>query len=366
MIIFLLLSLAACSHTKVVYNNYGNYVGSFKTLISIGTPEQIVPLEMNMEETFNWVSNFNYNKEKSRSYITFGDSTATIDGQNVKSSRMKDIFLLSDTKTDIDYNYFHLISSSVKGNGFIGLGYAPRLEEGLLTHQMFQKGIISKKSFGFRDNKIFFGGFLEDEKLRLLTKKSCDLLPNHKTWGCALTSIQVKEHVKYDNQYYSYFQSKNEELSVPEDFLSLYEEAVFDSFYKEKVCMRTKLGSKDSIVCQCDKIQGRFPKLILNFKGGIRLQVEFNELFYKYYNSCILLIEKNTKKEFMIGAFIFKKYPMLFDYDEGRITVYEPEENYEGDDCRGIIMLVHISVNLFGIIYLIFSKKLFNVYIFLP
>jgi hypothetical protein len=145
-------------------------------------------------------------------------------------------------------------------------------------------------------------------------------------------------------------------IVFPEKYLKSFNDTVFkNEIFQEKKCkfVLVKCSRFYKFVCEKDfsnKDLDKFEKLInFNFTNG-NFGFKLLDLIRKDRKSFSFIISNNTEN-IILGSPFFEKFPVMFDYDNKTITIYEISSNT--NYIKYVFIFVIFNFSILVIIYLI-------------
>lgn len=358
-VLLFFLSFIDSLSSEIISAEYMNLFGTSDILLNIGTPPRVVHLELNMETQFTWVSFFQF---------TPGDSSTTCFGKNesiiinkkeVVCQNLKDVIKFQNSQEKLNNFSFYYTSFGVRlSSNCIGLAYKFNDEQYSIVHQLYNKGIIPSKSFGFINKTIYFGGLPIDKNNYSFIGK-CNVQDNKSSWGCKLESLEIDGKFSYMSINTLSFQSSHEKIYAPSNGYQYLVEHVFSQYLANNSCSNSSYGGSIQIICNCKRIK-YFP--VISFKiAKFYLHLDKSLLFYQNFHSCIFNIElnRNDQVTWILGGDVFKKYATLFDYHNKSISFYTNLNNHISNNKTSSfihkkdVFMISFFILTFGVIFLI-------------
>ena len=388
--------------SKLFYIPFTEYYGSYYMNLTLGNPHQTQLKSIDLELQITWTDNIFYKPINS--------STSKKISETFLSFRKIDLygFIYSDIITFINEEYkpinlnnFHFaVINNTRGydSRIGGFGFCFKFTDFKysIIHNLFYQNLISKKKFGivpnniFNDNinnnfsnkniinnnnfgKFFFGGIPLNLTYNLY-KSSCKITEKYNFWSCELSYIFIGEiSEKYENKYYknndySYFNSAESRILVPEKFMIYLKENYLKQYLENKTCNYILYGMNYRFECECNIIKN-LDKLTFIF-DSFQFIFNYSQLFIFYGNNiCNSIIYSNHLRynNFVFGVPFLKNFYTEFSYDDKIIFFYSNHkfESIEWDkifrwrkSIRYLFYLILILFFSFSIFYLrILLKK---------
>ena len=387
--------------------------------LSIGTPTQLTPLELdNNSQTFSISNNF-FNKNESSTYEQISKNEEYfIYDTSENGYNSKDILNINNTKKEINF-ILGTKYQNKKGNnlGIVGLKIPKKIQNGVYPFFNSLKIAELITSFvwtlKFYDNITLSEQIIYDEKKNNIigefifgdepSNYENDNYNYNKKGFHKVNTISTKDSInwelsfrniyiifrrgEYDSKLY-FLGNKEAEIVInysfmlgPSDFFHLLKRGFFSEYFLNNICRETKINYLYTYI-ECDYNSSfsvaSFPDICFEHAD---LETSFNltykDLFIvdKKNNKYIFLILK--KEYFMgwiLGSIFLRKFQLIFDQDSKTIGYYKKCDYNTYDDTdylRGInssrtvkTIVIFILVIIFSFILVCFGmviqKKYFN------
>ena len=339
--------------------------------LSIGTPSQLIPFQLNINSQTFYVPKEFFNPNKSSSYISISQNEASYPYSDVsRGFNAKDVIKIGDLKKEINFIY----ETSTKAENNIG-------NIGLLIPSIFQTdvfpfftslkkaNIINSYTFTFKyfsslslidtiynyqkQNKPIGAFIIGDEPHNYESNKN---VYNENEY------IKIGAIYQFDGLYWDinfnsiYTISKNDNNSIIGDFgvkwaelnpnigfifcTSIYFNTIKKIFFSnfKEICKEKELGRYHTYI-ECDKNENfmldSFPTLYFEHK-------EFETIFNLTFEDTFILDESSNKYIFIIlksrlfsnwvlGSPFLRKYQFTFNTDSKTIGYYKSMNNNKND-----------------------------------
>lgn len=321
---------------------------------SIGDPSKIINLEINLDNYYLWLSPPEYNKDNSLTAIKENEI-----GYRIPAEVITDKFSIGKIKLN-KFPFYNGLTKSISNR--IGLANNNNDKKFSLLNHLKEKGYIKREAFGFNNNKMFFGGFPNEESAKMIGKCIVDNGYNRHNWGCNLSQIKIDTKgtgIVYVNPYYSVFQTNTNDILIPSSYYENIIEGILNPYFMKSICMTGLIKGDETIHCDCKKIND-FPLITFNFYD-VDIKFDKSMLFEPDSDLCRFKMIKSYNKDYIdywvFGTSIFKNYSLLFDSEENSISFYHPF-SYEEDNNRIMnpLWIGNVVIVLIGIVLLLVSK----------
>jgi len=401
-------------------NIINNIIDNRKYLnLSIGTPTQLTPLELDSNsQTFSVSNNFFINNESSTYKQISKNEEYFIYDTSENGYNSKDLLNINNTKKEINFILGTKYQNKKDNNlGIIGLKIPKKIQNGVYpffnsfkTAELITSFVWTLK---FYDNITLSQQIIYDEKKSNIigefifgdepSNYENDKYNYNKKGFYKVNTISTKDSInwelsfsniyiifrrgEYDSKLY-FLGNKEAEIVInysfmlgPSDFFHLLKRGFFSEYFSNNICRETKINYLYTYI-ECDYNSSfrvaSFPDICFEHAD---LETSFNltykDLFIvdKKNNKYIFLILK--KEYFMgwiLGSIFLRKFQLIFDQDSKTIGYYKKGEYNTYDDTdylRGInssrtvkTIVIFILVIIFSFILVCFGmviqKKYFN------
>ena len=318
-----------------------------------GTPPQKVKLEINMEIDHSWVSHFNFRENsKTKEVISNNETLYFRNKRSVQASKISDKTVIienEDRNITIDFILYHLNYKVSLDSEAIGFAYKYKDNSMSLVHNLYRNKYIDKFSFGFaiiKDQGFIYFGNLPENIIKDSYETKIKVDNSQNKWGVKLLKIGG-----YYNTDYAYFNSGNELILAPYDYLSFIENVLLKDYLANKTCQRnidesTREYVKIYYSCDCNYI--RYIKGFDLIIDGHRFELNNEDLFTTFYRDCRFVIEHKTSypNQWVLGAHFMRKYKILFDYEESTITFYTDKPLKKNYYSTIVSIYIFISITM--------------------
>lgn len=224
------------------------------------------------------------------------------------------------------YFYYYNTTPPIYRHNILSLAPKSNNINGVLPLSLYEQKIIMNPSFSFYLHEpsgelgnIFFGGLPNHIKERFPYFSSCESDVNRNSWNCNLTSTFIEKGYQYINTYPMLFQSHEQGISAPSDFLSFLGDIILNKFKYKKDWKCYLLDRSYSFMeCQCEVVDS-FPSITFVF-GETVLEVPGRDLFRKSNSMCRLIFYQSNSNSWEFDISIFKSHPTTFNYLNNTIT----------------------------------------------
>ena len=262
-------------------------------------------------------------------------------------------------------------SDELNGRGTIGLSFKFDNENSSFIHLLKRKGDIEHLSFAFSpinklEGDMYIGG-IPSEKINNKYKASLSVNQSRKTWGINIDKVVVnfnnQEHIYY-NTHYSYINTFDDRIFVPNDFFDFLCNTTFVSYFQKKICYLTDdRPDRRHINCNITEISN-FPDLVF-YIDGYKFPLDYKNLFRALPNkNSYFIIQTNyydleNQDMFNIGSYFFDYFLINFDYETKKIELYSnnPFETYVENKyaITKVMLIINIVILICCIGYLLLN-----------
>lgn len=296
-----------------------------------GTPPKKASLDINMAIDYTWTTSFNFpDKSETKKVLSNNDTLYFPNRRSIQPDKIIDKTIIVNTDKNnnitIDFLLYYLQYKISLDNEAIGLAYKFKEQSLSLIHNLYLNDYIDRLSFGFviNDDKrgLLYFGSIPDKLIKNSYKTKLKVDESKNTWGAKVTKVG-----DYINNDYAYFNSGDELILAPYDYLSFIENVYLKDYISNKTCQRNVDESTRDYIkiyysCDCNYISyvAGFDIII----DGHRFELKNEELFTTYYRDCRFVIEHKTSNpdQWVFGAHFIRQYNILFDYEDSSITFY--------------------------------------------
>ena len=341
--------------------------------LSIGTPPQILPFELDSKSQTFCISNEFFNKSLSSSYIQVSrenyfynedveNGFNSEDILNIDNNKEKINFILATkypyNKKNIlgilglkipkfvDYKVYPFFKSLKQAQMIKNYKWTLKYFDNInlleqITYNKEKANIIGEFIFG-NDPHIY-----EQDKIKYneneFFKVNALSTPESIFWGLEFNNIYITRN---NNIKIFYTKEKKAEIVInfsfimgPQSFFEFINENFFVQYTSKGICSEKKGNSYETYI-ECDNVPNfkisSFPDLSFDHIG-------FESTFKLTYKDLFILDEKNNKYIFLIlkkdyvtewclGTVFLRKYQLVFDEDLKTIGYYrQPDQHYEGN-----------------------------------
>ena len=299
--------------------------------IYIGTPPQKIPVKLDLNGKFPFISCNDYIGSKSVSYsgnrfhrLEINETSYLVEGIDDMAS------ITNNYEVNFVHFHFYLLGTFIDRNTTsFPLYYKVNYSRNSLIHSYKSNDIIKQFKFYLEptnDNEGFLH-FGEDPdiiySLQNVNKyiSKCHVNTTDNYWGCFLNKISIGNYnFKVNN--YTIFKTSHDSIIVPEKCLDFLAEKIFNKAIKDEICTyySNTIYKKKYIFCK----NTNFPmdNIYFYFEGyGYLLEIQ--KLFSCDKERCIFLIkyEKN-EYDYSIGLPFLSNYISEFNFENNSITFY--------------------------------------------
>ena len=368
-------------------DNFSEYISNNKliTKITLGTPKQEVPIEIDFKEHFFYITdkevNGIYDCKKSSSYLNTSKSNS-YDFDNIKElyTSFENFYFKNYSKKEIlSKNDFLLITKTKKKNdeelSKLGLTIIHYLE-------FYKYNFI----YILKQNKtinsiIFYFEYLKDSKGKLYIgtephniqankfsnqdykTKYLDISYNFNWFfkfnNITFYNISITNYrkIKFDANFYGIFPPTNLKEEI--------KEKVFNKLIEDKIC---SLESNDKyeysfFVCEKNFEIKKFQSLNFYLKD-YNFTLTYEDLFIKNDNRyyCLILYEDKTligRMNWVLGEVFLKKYFIVFNQEKQMIGFYIKLNTSKNLPISWILVFIFVTISLILaiIVYKLLNQK---------
>lgn len=342
--------------------------------LSIGTPSQIVPFELNINSQTFYVPNKYFNPNKSSTYKSLSKGEESYSYEDVKAGfNAKDILKIDNIEEEINF-IFETKTSKDNDLGNIGLLIPYRFQTDVLPFFKSLKaaGIINSHIFTFkyfnnisladtlynygRQNKPIGQFIIGDDPHNYENDKNVYSENDYMKVGALYQMDGLYWDIEFDS-IYSYFNNDNSKTMISNNtfaeinpnngyiyttsfYFNLIKKNFFDK-YKD-ICKEKNLVDKYYTYIECNKDDSfhieSFPSIYFENKP-------FETIFNLTYKDLFIFDEVNNKYIFLIlysrlsnnwifGSIFLKKYQFTFNVDSKTIGYYKSMNNYKREEPK--------------------------------
>ena len=406
------------SDTSIINNIFYNRI---YLNLSIGTPSQIIPFELDSNcQTFS-VSNYFFNKNisstyeqisKDKEYYAFEQVDTGLDSKDIlnidNNIRKKINFILAEKYTSKKNNQLGIVGLHIPKNVktgvypfFTSLKEAEIINSYTWTLKYFDN-ISLHDLVNFKKDKdntigeLIFGdepSNYEDDKFKYNEKEFHKITPlstkENMDWEFEFNNIYLSSTENQNNSKITYYGGKVAEIVInlsyilsPQIFFNFLKEHFFSNYITDKVCSVKKLDySYSYLECEYNSTfrVASFPNICFEHKG-------FETIFNLTYKDLFIVDKKNKKYIFLIftkdylsdwilGTPFLRKFQFVFNNDLKTIGYYRQGYHYEGNNedellkevnksktVKTVVAFILIIIFSFLLIFfgMIIQKKYFN------
>ena len=360
------------SYLKPDFNFLKDYFEntSFYTNITIGTPKQIIPSYIYIEN-----SNFYIDRKKRKEYFQYKKSTSYKKLEN-ESKYISDEFTKGILSSDILY----LDSNIIKNCNFILSTVGSRFKFtkfsaiGLKTKNISYNFINQLKQNNFINSDIFTIKFNEknsNEGEIIIGDYPHNYDINYKNKKFNFDKAILKQTLFYWNLFFDDIYIKNNKnlvkninIGITLDFNGFfgdknYHDYIYENIFKklisEKKCFKNFDDDYKIYYYYCNKdsnIEKKFENIYFKSKKlDYIFELNFKDVFKMINNKLYFLIvfSNNLKKEWVLGNPFLKKYQIIFNQEESIIGFYNDKIKLQ----NGILIITGIFFIMMIILFII-------------
>ena len=368
-------------------DNFSEYISNNKliTKITLGTPKQEVPIEIDFKEHFFYITdkevNGIYDCKKSSSYLNTSKSNS-YDFDNIKElyTSFENFYFKNYSKKEIlSKNDFLLITKTKKKNdeelSKLGLTIIHYLEfykynfiyilkqnktiNSIIFYFEYLKDSKGKLYIGTEPHNIQTNKFsIQDYKTKYL-----DISDNFNWFfkfnNITFYNISITNYrkIKFDANFYGIFPPTNLKEEI--------KEKVFNKLIEDKIC---SLESNDKyeysfFVCEKNFEIKKFQSLNFYLKD-YNFTLTYEDLFIKNDNRyyCLILYEDKTligRMNWVLGEVFLKKYFIVFNQENQIIGFYIKINTSKNLPISWILVFIFVTISLILaiIVYKLLNQK---------
>ena len=372
--------------------------------LSIGTPPQIVPFELDINSQTFSVSNDIFNRNKSLTYEQISKKEAYFSYEDAeKGFNSKDVLNIdkSDNKK-INFILCTEYQANKKNKfGILGLRIPKKVQFGVYPFffSLKQAGIINSYTWTLKyfDNISLIEQFIYNEKKDniigefIFGDEPCNYENDKNKYNekefRQVTPLSTKDTIYWDiefNNIYLYFKENNNNSKIyytggkiaeiiinfsfiigPKYFFDFIENHFFSQYLSDKICSR-KIVEFYYYYFECDNVPSfnieSFPEISFEHIGfETTFILTYKDLFVidkenKKYT--FLIITKDYFSDWVLGAAFLRKFQFVFNVDTRTIGYYRAIQNYidnDDDSLREINNSKTVKTVFIFILIIIFS-----------
>lgn len=269
----------------------------------------------------------------------------------------------------------------------LSFGVAPFNLNYSLTHQLYNKGIISSLMFTFYPNetnhlavyspngKIYFGNppqYIINNK----PSSSCSLSSNQ-YWSCYLTRITFNNNTNtfFTVNSHITFNTYHSNTYAPKEFLEYLSSNLFDKAFQRKLCWKGRYEHENGIVCsyKLNPVQWFGERTIAFEIENVVYEKKVSNMFIPYKDAYVFEISEyndywNRMTKWEFGGRFLKSYTTTFDYSAQRITFYNNEHtNIQVDTNINMYVInntntslltnITLLITMIGVVCVVYTMK---------
>lgn len=317
-------------------------------------------LDVDTESQYTWISSLLFNRGEPTGSTFITKNKFNITGLEVGGTLYSDsISLLSDKgkniTTEVDINFISVednISESLAFEAVAAFAFHIDNEKYSITHMLYNKGLIGKRSFSFDMNNndpclMYFGG-VPEEKQKDKYSTLIKVQDYNEKWNIKLNYFYFEKfsNVKYRNDYGGYFSTSTMKIFVPKSTYMV----IYDRYIKRHIDSHecSIISRNQDIECSSKAVQD--VGSIIFVLDNIKFEKTGKELFRFDGFHYLFLVSKNTKSdEWVFGIGFFIKYITTFNYDSKSIVFHSqtPFEEFQLNNHNNNILNIKKVKTLF-------------------
>ena len=401
--------------TNIIINivNNGKYLN-----LSIGTPPQLTPLELDtIYQTFS-ISNKYFKKNESLTYEQISEEEYFIYEVSDDGFLSKDILNINNNdKKEINFILGTKFKNKKNNNlGVIGLHIPKKIQKGVYPFfnslkeaelinsfvwtlkfydniSLFDQVTYSKEKniligeFIFGDEPYNYENDIYNYNKKGYYKVNTLSTKDEINWELLFNKIYITSRESKNNSNIYFTGSKEAEIIInfsyilaPTDFFYFLKENFFSEYFSNNICQEKKVDYLYTYI-ECDYDSSfrvaSFPDICFEHADfEIAFNLTYKDLFIvdkKNKKYIFLMIHKNYFSGWIFGSVFLRKFQLVFDQDAKTIGYYKKVENpYDDvDSLKGlngaktlktvfIFILIIILSFLLVILGMIVQRKFFN------
>lgn len=317
--------------TQIINTRYYGKITPFSSRIDLKKiKEKYLITTMDLKSNFTWFRDVRHecfdNKE----------IKITINKIELVAIECIDSLTLTDDNKVLSEYYYYIIPKQsspiykLKRNS-LAFSYKFNDEKFSVIHQLYNEKKISKKIFAigeydkFNDyGEIYFGGIPDEIIVNKTFKGKCNVDDSYSTWSCSLKKIEINHHTYHATNHYMYFQTNNEYIYAPQNFMSFIFESLDNNLKKDCYVYKSSFGG-EHLRCLND-ILDNLPNYTFIFDStsfSIPIK-DFFEPGYETSDSILFFssIENDRNDTWIFGNYFLSRYITVFDYEDKSISFY--------------------------------------------
>lgn len=368
--ILLLFITTYTRSTNIISHVLGELQTGYYVIIPFGKEKMTKYFSIDLALPFSFLSMlFHSSNESEPIFKEVSSSFITIDNQIFTTALYSVLTYLSDNFIPIeDFHIHYAPNPAIQKYDSLTFSHKPN-ESLSLVHLLYQQKKIDKLQFGmyinrvgyYREGKLMFGGITNDITSKYPYSASCKAISDKESWGCSLDVVKFtlnKVSYTYINTYPLSFQTNENRILVPDNFIEYLLNSLFKDYIDKKICVYAGYGINKRFKCRCDnKLTNTFPNITFRFNNNY-FTLGYRELFQQYMNGCSFIIEGNDngKNAWILGTGFLSNYVELFDYETDTITFFSAHPftlNGKTINHKGIVKYLYLLIIIIEIISMI-------------
>lgn len=323
---FMLLLLIKLIDSKIIRLKYERVADSLNVRFSLAGSNIQKYFELDMKINMTWTGLTYYNEEPSTKHYHYGVISEFLKHENVQYQLISDTLKFEEDQGVLDEFFIIHMKASFYEYDTMTLSYQFFDNRTSLVWNLYKKKMIEHFQFGLlhkndKGGYLYIGGFpkeITDNKYH----SSCSVNKNAYTWSCSFQYALINNKTIYKNSSPSYFQTSQSRLLVPHDFFELLKKEFFNIYEEQKYCHYSEIFKIAYYMCT-EEVTKMFPNITLIIEDK-EYSFSYHELTENYGGMYrfFLTINQDEPKQWVLGQLFLKKYPSLFDYEEGKVIMY--------------------------------------------
>lgn len=352
------------SELEIIYSDRS---GTSFLSFYIGNSLLKTPFRASLQIPYNYIP-LNSQATKTEFKLLNINNTILVDNKPTKGVSAELSTCISPNGFCIDNLYYYIVNSTDDNRIYetFSFSLSSESDEFSFIHQLFTKGIITKKQISFDPISISIGRIIYGElPHQYVYDKYVYICKSNKDyWGCPLEKVTIENDIYiYDNKENTFFDTLDKYWYVPKKFFNFIGKKVFDKYVKRGGCWikEDKARSIQFYQCQCSELRD-FPNIHFFFVGHAFTMTTY--LLFDYDGQfCESLIHYHIEdNKWVFGTRFVHTYLTNFDYDKKIITFYtnrelrKPKEEKNPQVITKIFIIVNNIILILQISFSIFIK----------
>ena len=368
------------NHLSIINHIQNNFI---YTSIIVGSNKHSIPVFLRISKSYslslpnsNVDSNLKYNKYdiNSKSLEMIDEKEQSFYSENInKGFKGEEFFYLknlNNNKEKIRSKFIISTEQKIIGGGQLGfffntLGSLDDLKDynlmnNLINNNKIKNNVFSVEYTSENEGKIYLGGFPDE-----FTKKylNIDYLYvnniENTNWAFSIDNIFSGEE-KIDNFINCIIDYESGFINANFEYFKIINKTFFEKYSKD--CSSEFYNKKYYLICNKNININKFPDLIFNLDSiKFNLTLKGKDLFKQINNNYYFLVSFNTdddsKKKWILGKPLLKKYLFVFNREFTQIGLYSKTYNLNSINYPKIILFILILLIIVLAIFIVLKKK---------